>query len=189
MLVCGDESVPLRQLRQTRRSPAAARRRKSARYLARISGPLLDRIDMQLEVTAVPVRQITESAPEEPSADIHTARAGRAGAPAGAIRGRRHLLQRGAFRAPAGNVLPAGRRMPRAARQSLRHLSTFPCARSAACARSRGRLPILRARGGNRQGAPAGSAALSKSGRKLLEVRDGNHAANPKRWRFWSARA
>ena len=41
------------------------------KYLARISGPLLDRIDMQLEVTAVPVRQITESAPEEPSEAIH----------------------------------------------------------------------------------------------------------------------
>ena len=41
-----------------------------ARYLGRISGPLLDRIDMQLEVAAVPVREITSGAPEEPSSVI-----------------------------------------------------------------------------------------------------------------------
>ena len=51
--------------------PCRCTQKEIARYLGRISGPLLDRIDMQLEVTAVPVRQITESAPEEPSADIH----------------------------------------------------------------------------------------------------------------------
>ena len=41
-----------------------------SRYLARISGPLLDRIDMQLEVSAVPVKEIAQSAPEESSAVI-----------------------------------------------------------------------------------------------------------------------
>ena len=41
-----------------------------ARYLGRISGPLLDRIDMQLEVSALPVKEITAAAPEEPSATI-----------------------------------------------------------------------------------------------------------------------
>ncbi len=40
------------------------------RYLGRISGPLLDRIDMQLEVAAVPVKEITTSQPEESSAVI-----------------------------------------------------------------------------------------------------------------------
>ena len=39
-------------------------------YLSRISGPLLDRIDMQLEVSAVPVKEITAGAAEEPSAAI-----------------------------------------------------------------------------------------------------------------------
>ncbi len=41
-----------------------------ARYMGRISGPLLDRIDMQLEVAAVPVKEITASQREESSAAI-----------------------------------------------------------------------------------------------------------------------
>ena len=41
-----------------------------SKYLSRISGPLLDRIDMQLEVSAVPVKEIAQSAPEEPSCVI-----------------------------------------------------------------------------------------------------------------------
>ena len=50
--------------------PCRCSQKDIARYLGRISGPLLDRIDMQLEVSAVPVREITASAPEEPSAAI-----------------------------------------------------------------------------------------------------------------------
>ena len=41
-----------------------------AKYLGRISGPLLDRIDMQLEVSAVPVKEITAAQTEEPSSAI-----------------------------------------------------------------------------------------------------------------------
>ena len=40
------------------------------RYLDRISGPLLDRIDLQIEVDAVPVQEINSSAPAEPSAAV-----------------------------------------------------------------------------------------------------------------------
>ena len=40
------------------------------RYLSRISGPLLDRIDLQLEVSALPVKEITGGGQEEPSAAI-----------------------------------------------------------------------------------------------------------------------
>ena len=40
------------------------------RYLSRISGPLLDRIDMQLQVSALPVSEITTGAQEEPSSAI-----------------------------------------------------------------------------------------------------------------------
>lgn len=40
------------------------------RYLGRISGPLLDRIDLQVEVDAVPVSEIQQSAPAESSAQV-----------------------------------------------------------------------------------------------------------------------
>ena len=40
------------------------------RYLDRVSGPLLDRIDIQIEVDAVPVREINQSRPAESSAQV-----------------------------------------------------------------------------------------------------------------------
>lgn len=40
------------------------------RYLDRVSGPLLDRIDIQIEVDAVPVKEINESRPAESSAAV-----------------------------------------------------------------------------------------------------------------------
>ena len=52
--------------------PCRCKPSEISRYLSRISGPLLDRIDMQLEVSAVPVKEITSSAPEEPSAVIRS---------------------------------------------------------------------------------------------------------------------
>ena len=40
------------------------------RYLNKISGPLLDRIDIQIEITPVPFKEISQSAQGESSADI-----------------------------------------------------------------------------------------------------------------------
>ncbi len=40
------------------------------KYLDRVSGPLLDRIDLQIEVDAVPVHEINRSAPSESSAAV-----------------------------------------------------------------------------------------------------------------------
>ena len=40
------------------------------RYLSRVSGPLLDRIDIIIEVPAVPFDELRSYAPAEPSADI-----------------------------------------------------------------------------------------------------------------------
>lgn len=40
------------------------------RYLDRVSGPLLDRIDIQIEVDAVPVKEINQSRPAESSAVV-----------------------------------------------------------------------------------------------------------------------
>ena len=38
------------------------------RYMARLSGPILDRIDLQLWVSAVPVRELATQTPEDPTA-------------------------------------------------------------------------------------------------------------------------
>ena len=40
------------------------------RYLNKISGPLLDRIDLQIEITPVPFEDISDASPTEPSAAI-----------------------------------------------------------------------------------------------------------------------
>ena len=40
------------------------------KYLDRVSGPLLDRIDLQIEVDAVPVSEINDAGPSEPSAAV-----------------------------------------------------------------------------------------------------------------------
>ena len=40
------------------------------RYLDRVSGPLLDRIDIQIEVDAVPVKEINTATPAESSAEV-----------------------------------------------------------------------------------------------------------------------
>ena len=40
------------------------------RYLSRISGPLLDRMDMQVEITPLPFEKMSDARPSEPSAVI-----------------------------------------------------------------------------------------------------------------------
>ena len=40
------------------------------RYLAKISGPLMDRIDLHVEVTPVPFEELNRRAPGEPSAAV-----------------------------------------------------------------------------------------------------------------------
>ena len=54
----------------SRTAPCRCTPKEIKRYLGRLSGPLLDRIDIQLEISAVPVREITGGAQEEDSAAI-----------------------------------------------------------------------------------------------------------------------
>ena len=69
MLVAGMNPCPCgyygSRTRQCRCGEAAIRR-----YLAHVSGPLLDRIDLQVEVDAVPVSEINSAAPAEGSAFV-----------------------------------------------------------------------------------------------------------------------
>ncbi len=54
----------------SKQRPCQCSQRDIRRYLDRVSGPLLDRIDIQIEVDAVPVKEISASRPAESSAAV-----------------------------------------------------------------------------------------------------------------------
>ena len=53
-----------------REHPCRCTTRNIMKYQSRVSGPLLDRIDIQIEVPAVPVKELPRMEPGEPSAEI-----------------------------------------------------------------------------------------------------------------------
>lgn len=59
---CGYRNHPVRR--------CTCRPREVFNYMNRISGPLMDRIDIQVEVSPVPFDKLSDSAPGEPSASI-----------------------------------------------------------------------------------------------------------------------
>lgn len=69
MLVAGMNPCPCGYF-GSRIHPCRCNEHEIRRYLDRISGPLLDRIDLQLEVDAVPVSEINASGESESSADV-----------------------------------------------------------------------------------------------------------------------
>ncbi len=75
-----------------------------SRYRGRLSGPLRDRLDLVVEVPAVPAAALGGDASGEPSAAILGARRRRAVLPGAAPRGGRRAGERGA--AGAGGVAP-----------------------------------------------------------------------------------
>ena len=82
-----------------------------ARYRRRISGPLLDRIDIHIEVPAVPPEEIASRAQGEPSARVRTRvsaarerQLARQGKP-NALLSSRELGQHAALDAPGGQLL------------------------------------------------------------------------------------
>ena len=78
-----------------------------ARYRGRLSGPLRDRIDLIVEVPAVPVTAIAEAAPGEGSAVVRESRLRRTSAAAVAAAGHRRPHERRAARPRRGSRVPA----------------------------------------------------------------------------------
>lgn len=66
---CGDESLPLRLLR-TSEPKLYLLKNAVHRYLSRVSGPLLDRLDLHVEVPAVNYDELSSSSVGESSAQI-----------------------------------------------------------------------------------------------------------------------
>ncbi len=84
------------------------------KYLSKISGPLLDRIDLHVEVPAVPFTQLAEMPPGPTSADLRR-KSLRRGAAVEAIRCARPASQRSDDSAAGAKVLPAQARVDVAA--------------------------------------------------------------------------
>ena len=61
-----DEPLPVRLRAAIRRASAAARRLQVSRYCGRLSGPLRDRIDLIVDVPAVPAGPLAATAAGEP---------------------------------------------------------------------------------------------------------------------------
>ncbi len=69
MLVAGMNPCPCGYY-GSRTRPCRCTEHDIRRYLDRISGPMLDRIDLQIEVDAVPVSEIQQSTPSESSSSV-----------------------------------------------------------------------------------------------------------------------
>lgn len=69
MLVCAQNPCPCGHLGDTRHA-CTCQPQQIARYRSRISGPLLDRIDLHIEVPAVPYQELSQARRGEPSAAI-----------------------------------------------------------------------------------------------------------------------
>ncbi len=69
VLVCSMNPCPCGNL-GSRTRPCRCTPPQIRRYLNRVSGPLLDRIDMHIEVESIPAERLSQDTPEETSAEI-----------------------------------------------------------------------------------------------------------------------
>ena len=86
------------------------------RYSGRVSGPLLDRIDLHIEVAPVHYADLASRGAGEPSAAVRGRGERRPAAPAGAFCWQRHSAQRGDGRPRHPAILQAGHRRRASAR-------------------------------------------------------------------------
>ena len=100
------------------------------RYRGRLSGPILDRIDLRVHVPRVPYERLRDASPAEPSAAVRArvmaarermrARSGRPNAELGAIGLRRHCRLDDAADELIGAAMRSRRLSPRAYHRLLR---------------------------------------------------------------------
>ena len=88
-------------------------------YISRISGPLLDRIDMHVSMDEVPYEEMTAKRSGETSAQCACARQRGPQGTTESLRGKRHIQQRPAYRPHDRAALRAEQGMLRAAQHSL----------------------------------------------------------------------
>ena len=69
VLVCSMNPCPCGNL-GSRAKPCRCTPAQIQRYLNRVSGPMLDRIDMHIEVESIPAERLSQDTPEETSAEI-----------------------------------------------------------------------------------------------------------------------
>ena len=152
-----DEPLPVRASPETRGVPARARRDRAPRYTRKISGPLLDRIDLHVPVPPVPWSDLSR-----------------------ALRGRvlgRDPRARGSCPRRAAARAPGERRLPqcRPDRRRVRGRGAARCAPAAACSRppstgSTSRSEACTGRCASRARSPTWTGASACLGRHLAEA-------------------
>ena len=184
----GGQPVPVRRAGRRRRLPCTPVARR--RYLGRLSGPLLDRIDLQVDAAAGQRRAqlMTATVPAEPSAvvaeRVAEARAAAAARWAAAAGG---STPRCPARSCAAAVAAAAGRRRRRSDAASTAASCRPAA-STACCGWPGRSPTWTAATGPDRD-DVDEAVAAADGRGVWTADDPVRGSHGSRWRGWPSRA